>query len=241
MMKKSSPNVGMSSKRLLLVVFGLLTVLLPLWFSASGRAWVVTMPGAEEWARGLVASGRPAQDCLKLHTIFPSYPQVGELQSYCIRTYAALAKDPSACELLMPSRAGLDCVGGAIKSPICGINHGIVVQWHEGDEILYASPAECAEQEQSAKGESCCYLAQVYSVKTMNDCSRFMSQSEFHDECQMNVAFKNHDPTSCESIQNPTLKTACTIQAKALKQVPSICQGCTKPVESVEELLELQP
>ena len=61
--------------------------------------------------------GGSANECLKFRS--PTFdimtPSRGEHVGMCVREYAELTKDPSACELLMPSSYGLDCGGGGLK------------------------------------------------------------------------------------------------------------------------------
>ena len=104
------------------------------------------------WELGeiLAMQGGTAEECLKFRS--PTFdimtPSKGEHVGMCVRKYAELKKDPSACELLMPSSYGLGCVGAAIESPICGINQGFEVQWHEGeeDEIQRSSLKDCQQK-----------------------------------------------------------------------------------------------
>src|SRR3989344_4294718 len=49
-------------------------------------------------------------------TLFPAMgPTIGSKRSLCVYKVAQIKKDPSVCELLMPSRYGLDCALGAMK------------------------------------------------------------------------------------------------------------------------------
>jgi hypothetical protein len=162
----------------------------------------------------------------------------GELQLDCIREYAALTKDPLACRLL-PGREKLDCVGGAIQDVPwqCGMNYDRTVVGND----MRVPLRECIEGKEGVRNHPCCHLALVISVLPENDCTSLQARPEYHDECLYRIAFKNHDPVTCEAIQNPNLRTACTIEANALLRDPSICEGCLKPARSVDELLKLIP
>lgn len=59
----------------------------------------------------LVNENRPAKDCYLFVTLDPWFrPTTRELRNRCIREYAELSHDPSACALLMPSEYGLSCI-----------------------------------------------------------------------------------------------------------------------------------
>lgn len=165
------------------------------------------------------------------------FPPSGETRAHCVKTYAALIKDPSACELLMPSSYGLSCVGGASRSPICGVNPGFEVQWHEGNEIKRSSLKDCQKKNnRSVRGDECCIVTTVSAIRTFNDCSSLAKEIPVYDDCLQELSFKNHDPTTCEGITDAKLKVACTVRAKAMKQDPSICTGCTPLLEKLEDI-----
>jgi len=61
----------------------------------------------------LVRKKLPPSDCFRMeHFDIGMRPSIEEDQALCIYDYAKLTKDPSACELLMPSSYELACVGG---------------------------------------------------------------------------------------------------------------------------------
>lgn len=152
----------------------------------------------------------------------------------CVYTYAELTKDPSACELLMPSSYGLSCVGGAQSEPdLCSMSNG-EVKWKDGSE----SYANCASltKIRTKDGSACCLIARVAFVKSENDCSSLKSNSGMHDQCLLSLAFKNHDPAVCAGITNANTKSACTVNAEAIRKDPSICEGCKARVETLDQL-----
>jgi len=162
-----------------------------------------------------------------------------EARAECVYHYAKLTKDPSACELLMPSSYGLSCVGAASESPICGINSGFEVQWHEGedDEVQRSSLKDCQKKGgRTKKGDQCCVIASVSGIRSFNDCSALANDIPLLDTCLKQLAFKNHDPASCETIQDVRIKAGCIVNAKALRQDPSICSKCTQPLNDLSEL-----
>lgn len=232
----------MSRSHLSLIIIGLLIVSPPLWFYASGRAWIVSMPGAAEWAQELVQTGRQAEDCLKLDTIFPSYPPEGQLESYCVREFARLTHDPSACEILMPSQAGLDCVGGATRQNTCILEKEYVYWMKDGEQqrIQYEDcPRQYVNEPLTDVSSQCCFISFTALTNNFNDCSGLSATPAMFDECQSQLAFKRRDADSCALIHDMQVRAACTVRVTAMHQDPSICQGCRKPVETVEELLNL--
>lgn len=220
---------------LIVIVVGILSVV-----SLRVFGYYIDEPG---WyvAEQLVAKGKGVKNCRKilLSPLAIFGPPLGERRMDCIHEYAKLTKDPSACELLMPSSYGLSCVGAASESPICGINSGFEVQWHEGEEaeIQRSSLKDCQQKNgRTKKGDQCCVVASISGIRGFNDCSLLENDPPLFDNCLTQLAFKNHDPTSCESIQDPRIKSGCIVNATALKKDPSICLGCTPPVESVDDL-----
>lgn len=181
-----------------------------------------------------------AEECNKLVVFNPPGPLPDEQIRTCIYLVAELTKDPSACELLMPSSYGLSCVGGARGNYECNFYEDNEVSWVESNAGKKATFKECVkpDPQRSQHGDECCTVALVTRLKTNNDCTSLSSNQMMFDECQYRLSFKNHDPSSCELIQNPRIKSACVVSAKALQKDPSVCSGCTQPVESVEELVK---
>jgi hypothetical protein len=90
--------------------------------------WIYLLYGASLWIMGyevtsdptvlaqkLLRENRPARDCLLLQSIdLGPRPTTQELKTSCVYKYAQLAKDPTACELLMPSEYGLACISNTV-------------------------------------------------------------------------------------------------------------------------------
>lgn len=187
-------------------------------------------------AQKIVDAKGEASDCRKIiHLVSqPFSPTEGEQRASCIYTYAKLTKDPSACELLMPSSYGLSCVGGAQSEPdLCSMSSG-EVRWKDGSET-YASCADPTKK-RTKDGDACCLIARIAFVKSENDCSSLESYSEMHDQCLQSLAFKNHNPAVCEGIGNENTKSACTVNAQAIRKNPSICDGCKARVNTLDQL-----
>jgi hypothetical protein len=188
-------------------------------------------------AEYLAEHKRPAHECFDLVWFEIMAPSQGEMQALCVREYAERTKDPTACELLMPSRYGLDCVGAARKPNQCNFYQG-EVSWVENDVPYHVPYGACgkADAGRSIMGEACCTMALVSLIRSENDCSSLTSYTTLYDECQFLLGFKTHEPSICDTISDRNIKAACTVSAKALKEDPSICVGCATPVESIDDL-----
>lgn len=199
-------------------------------------------PGNPGWevAEIAAANGKSVEECARIIGVpwIGMGPSTTEQRRNCIHEYAELTKDPSVCELLMPSWYGLSCVGGARGNYECNFYEENEVSWIENDAGAKATLKECSifDPKRSKRGHECCTVALVTRVKTRNDCSSLSSNQIMFDECQYRLSFKNHDPSTCEPIHDPRVKAACIVSAAALKKDPFICRGCTPPVENVEQL-----
>lgn len=176
--------------------------------------------------------------CSKIFNTSIFGPPTAMRRAQCIRTYAELTKDPSACELLMPSSYGLSCVGGAEDHHLpCGSDK-YVVYWQDGEKAQSAGLQDCVKSNanRSALGNQCCQVAKVKYLTHENDCSSLTENTPVHDRCLYELAWKAKDSKYCEEITNENAKSACAVQAKALQKDPSICSGCTKPLENIDQL-----
>lgn len=221
-------------KRLVSIIFGAFLIF---WSIKLCQHFVLGYPNLTnspiDAARWLVDRKLEPRLCKKIAPNVSFGSQKAEQQAECIFQYAKLAKDPSACELLMPSSYGLDCVGEAQERfDICSLSEK--VYWEVGN----ASYADCRSDSltRSKLGNECCLIARVTFVKSENDCSSLASAPLLHDECLRRLAFKNHSPNVCSGILNTNTRSACQIESNALLKDPSICEGCKLPVDSISEL-----
>ncbi len=181
-------------------------------------------------AKIAIAKNLGPSECFRIVRFDPfDSPSTSTQENLCIYTYAELTKDPSACELLMPSRYGLDCVGVAMdfRRP-CALGNDRSVSGNGIDATLQ----ECVTGPDSLKNNSCCLVSKARFITTFNDCSGVTGSQDMKDECQYNLAFKNHDSSYCASIAHENLRAACEVESKALKENPSICDGCVAPVSN---------
>jgi hypothetical protein len=49
------------------------------------------------------------------------------------------------------------------------------------------------------------------------------------------LAFKKGDPEVCNDIAHKNLRNACLVKAKAMREDPSICQGCKERVATLDD------
>ena len=167
------------------------------------------------------------------------FPPSGETRAHCVKTYASLTHDPSACELLMPSSYGLSCVGAAEEHLICDVEStAYSVYWRDGDIEHTESLRNCMQKKsnRSMLGNACCEVAKVAFLKKWNDCTPLKNYQEPYNHCLYSLAWKKRDPSICDEITRDNPRAACQVQTRALQRDPSICSGCTPPIDSIEDL-----
>lgn len=150
-------------------------------------------------------------------------PPSGELRSHCVKTYAALTKDPTACELLMPSDYGFSCLGAAQKTPdACNIDFGRSVSWKTGEgptDWAEATLDECLQdKEKSESGKKCCYIMRLSHEPAVNDCSSFSDDQPFMNSCLLELAMKKRDEKICAPIDDENKRLICEIQTRNLRK-----------------------
>lgn len=193
----------------------------------------------------IIADDPSAQECRNIRLSPFTLFRVKPLDNYiagCIMNVARHYQDASACELLMPSEAGLICVGGATRQNDCILERDYVYWMKDGEQqrILYSEcPREFTREVPPDPDAQCCYVALTTLTEEFSDCSPLSTRPTTFDECQSQLAFKLREPGACVLIQDEKVRAACTVRVRAIQQDPSICRGCTKPFESVEELLEV--
>ncbi len=206
-------------------------------------------PGAAGWQIGeLATKEKNVKLCNNIlevpwNSFLGLSPTAAAMRMDCINEYASIAKDPSACELI-PSRYRLSCVGAAENAPMpCNTEvEPYSVFWREGEIEHIEHLRECsqADASRSVLGNQCCEVAKVAFIKEQNDCSFLKSDSLIRDRCLYALAWKQKDEHYCDEIVNINAHAACIVQSKAIRQDPSICPDCAQPVESVDDLQDVQ-
>ena len=195
--------------------------------------WIVAAPDAERYGAELAREGASVKRCLTITTVFPSYPPSGQLRSLCILGYAKEAKDPTACELLMPGEYGLHCVTSLIPDPICRSDYDRNVRWKVGDAWKIISLEECRRRSEqiSSIQDVCCITSLAANIKQYNDCLRIPDTFiDIRNQCLFQVGLKDADETQCEKITDSIMRDACIVAAKAKLKNPQICPGCLEPL-----------
>ncbi|MCF7845105.1 MAG: hypothetical protein K9M03_04750 [Kiritimatiellales bacterium] len=203
-------------------IFALFAASIALPFLMQAVGYYTLEPGWKV-AQQLVEDGKDVHECKKIVRAFwfDLSPPTSQQRSMCIREYAELTQDPTACELLMPSDYGWSCLGAARENgEICSINYARDVSWWEKspfDQPSKATMNECKKgMTETVKGEKCCYILQLTSEPSIDDCSRFKSDEPFLDLCLSQLAMKKKDGRICEGITDDNARTICEIKIKYL-------------------------
>jgi hypothetical protein len=178
-----------------------------------------------ELAPLLVEHGKSVEECTQIiHPIpHPFSPSAREQQANCIHRYATLKKDPSACELLMPSSYGLSCVGAARKFLPCLFDDQKNVIWNDGEyhEIPYE---KCDAGFLSSFGRACCTAAaSKFNPDFVGDCSQFTTEIPLlADQCQYETSMRTLNTSRCAFIKDENIKSACFMVITTLNKHPEL-------------------
>lgn len=218
-------------------------IFIPLWLPLGLRlmGYYVDTSGAIVGKR-IAEKGGSVQECHHI-LVMPwnvLSPPTADQRRTCIHTYAGLKKDPSACELLMPSSYGMSCIGVAENSQMpCNTNvKPYSVYWRDDEKENTVHVRECITEKvgRTELGEQCCEVARVAYLMNENDCSSLKKNSIVHDRCLYSLAWKLKEPSYCNEIENENARAACNVQTKAVRDDPSFCPGCVTPLESIDQL-----
>lgn len=169
-------------------------------------------------AEKLVEQKRPPSDCEKIINILPEpfSPTVQEQRATCLYDYADLTHDIRACEFLLPSDYGWDCVGmikGEIFPEACFFS--------EVTKDLYCN-AEYSEGELTIKNpqlKNCaiyqrqdlrdwCHFKRTFNSDKVNECDAI--QADFmKDRCQYSIALKKDNTDLCKLISDKKRRDFC--------------------------------
>lgn len=149
-----------------------------------------------ELAQYLIDHQLPASDCHKLIHLDRFGPPISEKRLDCIVQYGIISEDPHVCERLMPSQFGLECIS-SIWGPLTDESN---CHWYENNAV------RCFEGEKL-----------IPKITTCTPGSK-----ELPDECLHRIAFKNKDPSMCDSINNPVLQSVCEVRINTWNQFPEV-------------------
>lgn len=202
----------------------------------AGLRFILIMAGyefelPEVLADKIVRENKPAEDCYSLLTwdLGPR-PPLSDLQHRCIREVAVLRKDPITCELMIPNEYGLAClseVGGLLSGDIpCGGTYGrnevYCNQAYSEGELLIQNPKieNCILYERNDLREWCHYK-RTRTMKNIYECNQ-IKRISVYDECEEAYAFKQKDPSLCESVKDEKRKKYCEIRINTWLKYPDL-------------------
>ncbi|MSR67883.1 hypothetical protein EXS65_03625 [Candidatus Peribacteria bacterium] len=89
-------------------------------------------------------------------------PSTGESRSHCVYTYAKIAKDPTACSLIMPSDYGLSCINQSIES-----------LFEDNQDAQYIDiDVNCSTYSSNPIRKDYCFFSQAHRSKDLNTCKQ---------------------------------------------------------------------
>ena len=167
-------------------------------------------------AEYLAERKRPARECLDLIWFEILSPTAAEQRQLCIYTYASLTKDPTACELLLPSDYGWSCFGG-ISGPLFSGRPCILFD----DGELYCNEifGEGELRMQNPNFTNCgtygrtdvkdaCHLERTANLPSIHECN-LISNVVMYDRCEFEYSIKEKSPSLCEVIKNDNRRSYC--------------------------------
>lgn len=164
-------------------------------------------------AQYLMDNERDPQECLDLISFEIMAPQQGEQRALCIFEYAKIAKDPLACELLMPSSYRLDCVGAAEDfEPCVMLADDKQTVKGEGIETTFS---KCETGQKEIGDHVCCKMAKVLFTEN-NDCENFPN-GPLKDQCNHIVAVRTENLELCAAIENERNRKGCEVIVRGYK------------------------
>lgn len=198
--------------------FGSVFLVLILGFAGMHLFYYEHTGSPETLAEKLVRQERPAKDCFLFRTFDIWFrPTTYELQMRCVREYAKLTKDPTACELLMPSDYGWSCLGAAMKpnSRLCWFNFGTDPAEVGSGDARVTLP-ECAQNPSALPGR-CCELAGILYIDKEQSCDSVKDSPIVHDQCLELLARRERNISMCADIGSDHIRSACEVAVKALQ------------------------
>lgn len=189
----------------------------------------------EKTARWIMEGHRDPKLCLKLQPGLPDFipvdrPTTDELRRLCVYKVAELTRDPSACELLMPSEYGLAClstIGGEILDPWpCVKADGTtwVICDGEGSEgyIKVNNPSvdDCGIYQRKDLREWC-MTERTTHLSGIHECDGIVFPAT-KDRCEIRFAFKQKKPELCDLVQQDNRKQYCQILIDTWLKYPEL-------------------
>lgn len=188
------------------------------WAVLAMLGYYVNEPG---WAvaEKLVEKGRSVDECRKI-IVMPWNmlgPPTTEQRMLCRYTYASLTKDPTACELLMPSDYGWSCVGAAEKpnSRACWFDFAPDPPVVGRGDTRVTLP-ECAGNPPTMAANRCCELARILYLERQRSCETLRDSDVLYDQCLELLARRERNVDLCAGILSDHIRSACEVAVRAL-------------------------
>lgn len=173
-------------RKVFAVILGILLAPLIIYVGVYAVMWLLGYEfaeGPDVLAERLMAEQRPIKDCYRYVTLDPWFrPTTRELREQCVREYAKLTSDPTACELLLPSEYGLACISNLwpeVSGHVaCGWNHTdpSIFECRGGDGVLRQSK-NCQDFADNQKQFSVCRSYIAERAKESHLCAQVPDQS----------------------------------------------------------------
>jgi hypothetical protein len=165
----------------------------------------------------IVENGHSVEECYKIRispfALFPG-PESHTLVSGCIMGVARKAKDPSACELLMPDAIGWECLQQSTEKQPCLFDFQTIPQVR-GNGI--SAPLDsCNSGTTEVKENFCCVVGRSVFLDAQPSCDSQQLPATFSDQCYFEMAKKERKVEVCSKVSNANLRRACEVGVAAL-------------------------
>lgn len=168
-----------------------------------------------ELAQEIYDSEDSVKRCRNLRQAVPTMGPTNDAKIMrCVFEYASIAKDPLACEGLMPSDYGWNCLGAAEVAQPCIFNF-ISPKKVQGNGIDVPMDT-CTNKNSSAWQNECCVIAREVHLGGNNSCDSLELPASFKDQCFYESAIRNIDFEVCSSISNENIRNGCEVGVRAL-------------------------
>ncbi len=244
MQSSKKPRIFITPRFFIAVAVGLATILIA--FHILGKYHFGSgVVDAKNIAEQLVQERKDVNECWNIISFLPTYPPMASIRARCVYHFAQIARDPAACELIMPSKYGEDCISNVVwsntASPLwsapCTVDPEHLSCYidipfnphkdHQDKEANASFPYSSCEKitDQSIR-ELCFYGAGLYgeakTLRQRNPCDQIVSNQELHEVCWYSASFTLKDPSLCSRIQNPIRSSACEVRIASWIKYPEL-------------------
>ena len=171
-------------------------------------------------AEAIAAEGGDPLLCRRLQQTVPTMgPSLTEKRMLCFYLLAQRLKDPSVCELLMPSEYGWSCLGEVhqkiFKEIPCWYStvndRTFCNEFYSEGELTIEHPQmkDCSVYLRKDLREWCHY-ERTTRMKGVHDCDQ-ITHPVVYDNCGYSYALKERDPALCAPIKDEKRRDFCTL------------------------------